>query len=320
MIFKKSTLDRGRKMIRKTLLLLFITSLMSFPAMAIEPPEGATIPWGPQNTAYTSRMFNGVLEAYGLNLATDSANTTPKSYARASDDKVMFNDRAIAYSPADYHSILTAYGLLLSPEAVSTKLGSNTYPSARSYASVRSDKIVFGKNAMAYNADEWETILSAYNLPMAEAVPLAKAKAMPGDEDGDGVIDGKDACPGTPKGVMVDDRGCWSYPSELLFDFDKAVVKEEYKSRLSEAKKVFDAHPEMTVRILGFTCDLGAENYNLNLSEMRAKAVRDFLVNEVGVDSNRLNVSGSGEANPAYPNDSEANRKKNRRVEFIPDM
>ena len=305
-------------MIRKTLLLVFIASLMSFPAMAIEPPEGATIPWGPQNTAYTSRMFNGVLEAYGLNLATDSANTTPASYARASDDKVMFNDRAIAYSPADYHSILTAYGLQLSPEAVSAKLGSV------SYASVRNDKIVFGQSAFAYNAGEWKTILSAYNLPMKEAaaapVMLAKAKAMPGDSDGDGVMDDKDACPGTPKGVMVDDRGCWSYPSKLLFDFDKAVVKEEYKSRLSEAKKVFDAHPEMTVEIVGYTCDMGPESYNQNLSERRAKAVRDYLVNEVGVDSNRLNVSGRGESNPAYPNDSEANRQKNRRVEFIPEM
>lgn len=305
-------------MVRKILFVLVITGFMSSSAMAIMPPEGAKIPWGKQNTAYTSRGFNDVLEAYGLNLATDSANTTPASYARASGDEVMFNDLAIAYSPNDYHSILTAYGLQLSPEAVSAKLGSVRY------ASVRNDKIVFGQNSFAYNAGEWQTILSAYDLPMKEAaaapVMMAKAKAVPGDSDGDGVTDDKDACPGTPKGVMVDDRGCWSHPSKLLFDFDKAVVREEYKAKLSEAKKVFDAHPTMTVKIVGYTCDLGPESYNQNLSERRAKAVRDFLVNEVGIDSSRINVSGQGETNPAYPNDTDANRQKNRRVEFIPAM
>lgn len=304
-------------MIRKTLLLLFITVFMSLPAVAIEPPDGAKIPWGNQNNAYTSSTFNDVLVAYGLNLSTESANKTPASYAKTSADKVMFNDRAIAYSPEDYHSILTAYGLLLSPEDVRAKLGSV------SYASAKTDKVSFGQSAIAYNKDEWKTILSAYSLPMKEAaapVMMAKAKAMPGDSDGDGVTDDKDACPGTPKGVMVDDRGCWSYPSKLLFDFDKAIVKDEYKSNLGEAKKVFDAYPTMTVEIVGYTCDIGPESYNQNLSERRAKAVRDFLVNEVGVDSNRLNVSGAGESRPAYPNDSEANRKKNRRVEFIPKM
>ena len=304
-------------MIRKVILLFLMSALMSMPALAIEPPEGATIPWGKENHAYTSRTFNDVLVAYGLSLAAESASQTPASYAKTSDDKVIFNDSAIAYSPEDYHAILTAYGLLLSPEEVRAKLGSV------SYASAKSDKIVFGQSAFAYNAEEWQTILSAYNLPMKEAaapVVMEKAKAMPGDSDGDGVTDDKDACPGTPKGVMVDARGCWSHPSNLLFDFDKAVVKEEYKSKLAEAKKVFDAYPTMTVQIVGHTCDMGPESYNQNLSERRAKAVRDFLVNEAGVDSNRLNVSGKGESQPAYPNDSEANRKKNRRVDFVPKM
>lgn len=302
-------------MIRKTLLLLLLTGFISFPAVAIEPPEGATIPWGKENNAYTSRMFNAVLEAYGLSLSADAAGSTPSTYARVADDKVRFNDTAYAYRPAVYHAILTAYGLELNPAEVSAKLGSVTY------ASVRNDKVVFAGQNWAYRAEELKTILSAYTMPMAAApVVMAKADAMPGDSDGDGVTDDKDDCPGTPKGVMVDERGCWSYPSKMLFDFDKAVVKEEYKSKLSSAKKVFEVNPTMTVYINGYTCDLGPESYNLGLSERRAKAVRDFLVNEVGVDSNRLNVMGYGETNPAYPNDSEANREKNRRVEFVPKM
>jgi outer membrane protein OmpA-like peptidoglycan-associated protein len=305
-------------MLRKTLLFLCLVGLMSAPAMAIEPPDGASIPWGSNNTAYTAWEFNDVLEAYGLSLAPESVKTTPASYAKMTGDKVMFGKTAIAYRPAIYHSIFTSYGLELSPEEVTAKLGYVPY------ASVKDGTIVFASQQYAYNAAELKTILSAYNLPMVAApapvVPMTPAVTAPGDSDGDGVTDDKDACPGTPKGIMVDERGCWSHPSNLLFDFDKAVVRDEYKPALRDAKKVFDAYPTMTVQIVGHTCDMGPESYNQNLSERRAKAVRDFLVNEVGIDSNRLSTSGFGETKPAYPNDSEVNRQKNRRVEFMPKM
>ena len=304
-------------MMKKVFFTMVILGFLCGTATAIEPPEGATIPWGAGNHAYSSNAFNAVLEAYGLKLSADAAAQTPATYARAAGDKVNFNNRAITYRPAIYHKILTAYGLELKPEDVTAKLGSVPY------ASVRNGKVVFRSGQFAYRGPEWKTILSAYSLPaMAAPAPVVmeKAKPMPGDSDGDGVTDDKDKCPGTPKGVMVDDRGCWSHPSKLLFDFDKAVVRDEYKARLGEAKKVFDAHPDMTVQIVGHTCDMGPESYNQGLSERRAQAVRDFLVNEVGVDPNRLSVSGHGETKPAYPNDTEANRQKNRRVEFIPSM
>jgi outer membrane protein OmpA-like peptidoglycan-associated protein len=48
--------------------------------------------------------------------------------------------------------------------------------------------------------------------------------------------------------------------------------------------------------------------------------VQDYLVNKVGIDPSRLTVLGVGESKPAYPNDTDANRRKNRRVEFIPMM
>ena len=304
-------------MIRKMLLYLFLVALVSSPALAIEPPAGATIPWGRDNTAYTATEFNAVLEAYGLNLTPESVKNVPKSYAKMAGDKVMFGNTAFAYRPVTYHAILTSYGLELSPEEVTAKLGNVPY------AKVKNGKVVFAESQYAYNAGEWKKILSVYMLPkVAAPAPVVPktAAVVPGDSDGDGVTDDKDACPGTPKGIMVDERGCWSHPSKLLFDFDKAVVREEYKPALRDAKKVFDAYPTMTVKIVGHTCDMGPESYNQNLSERRAKAVRDFLVNEVGVDSNRLSTAGYGETRPAYPNDSEANRQKNRRVEFMPEM
>ena len=65
-------------MLKKTIMTLFITFMMSLPAMAIEPPAGATIPWVGNNALYTSAEFNDVLEAYGLKLSAESAKMVPE--------------------------------------------------------------------------------------------------------------------------------------------------------------------------------------------------------------------------------------------------
>ena len=56
------------------------------------------------------------------------------------------------------------------------------------------------------------------------------------------------------------------------------------------------------------------------LSERRANAVKNYLINKVGIDANRLKSVGYGESKPAYPNDTKEDRAKNRRVEFTPAM
>jgi OOP family OmpA-OmpF porin len=257
------------------------------------------------------------MEAYGLKLAPEAVAGVPNSYAKVNGDKIAFNNDSIAYTPTQYHSILTAYGLMLTPEAVTEKLGG-----VSSYAKVKNGEIVFGNESIAYGGNEWTTIMSAYSLPMMAApVPVpAPAMAMPGDEDGDGVTDDKDACPGTPRGIAVDERGCWAISSDLLFDFDKSVVKKEYYPFLDKTKKIFDDYPTMKVQIDGHADSTGPEAYNQKLSERRAKAVMQYLVNNVGISASRLNAVGYGEMKPAYPNDTKANRAKNRRVEFTPAM
>ena len=295
-------------MLKQFFAALFVSIVLSLPALAIEAPEGVTIPFEGINQAYTATQFNDVLVAYGLMLSPEAAKHVPSSFAIVDGDAVNFKDKSMAYVAGDYHTILTAYGLSLSAENVSSKLGSIT-----AYAHVKDGKVVFSTKPIAYTPSEWKTILSAYS-----AAP--KMVAGDGDIDGDGVVDSKDACPGTPREVKVDERGCWSYPSKLLFDFDKAEIRPEYLSRLDEAKKVFDAHPYMTVMIVGHTDDVGADDYNMELSKKRAWSVNDYLINQVGIDSGRLKMIGRGESEPAYPNDSDENRQKNRRVEFVPKM
>lgn len=305
---------------KKTLFVLLAMLAVSLPALAIEMPAGAAPKFENSSTAYSSAyQFNAIMEAYGLKLEPDAVAGVPTSYAKAKGDKVVFNHDSIAYSPAQYHSILTAYGLMINPEAVKEKLGG-----VSSYAKVKGDKIAFDNDSIAYGGEEWATIMSAYSLPMVAAPapkPMAKVMPMmPGDEDGDGVTDDKDACPGTPKGIAVDERGCWAISSDMLFDLNKSDIKPEYHSFLDSTKKMFDKYPTMKVQIDGHADSTGSEAYNQKLSEKRAKAVMNYLVNTVGIDPSRLTAVGYGEMKPAYPNDTKANRAKNRRVEFTPAM
>ncbi len=271
-------------MLKKTLFVTMAILAISMPALSIELPAGATPNFEKDSTAYASSyQFNSIMEAYGLNLEPAAVSGVPVSYAKVSGDKIIFNNDSIAYTPAQYHTILTAYGLELKPEAVTEKLGS-----VSSYAKVKNGDIVFGNDSIAYGGKEWTTIMSAYSLPMVAepvAVPAPVVMAMPGDEDGDGVTDDKDACPGTPRGIAVDERGCWAMSSDLLFDFDKSVVKKEYYPVLDKTKKIFDDYPTMKVQIDGYADSIGTDAYNQKLSERRAKAVRNYLIKNVGIEA-----------------------------------
>jgi OOP family OmpA-OmpF porin len=87
--------------------------------------------------------------------------------------------------------------------------------------------------------------------------------------------------------------------AEVLFDFDKAVLKDEGKSLLNtEVVEKMKAHPEAElVMVTGYTDRIGSDKYNQNLSERRANAVKDYIVSQ-GVEESRLKAAGKGEQNP----------------------
>jgi OOP family OmpA-OmpF porin len=136
------------------------------------------------------------------------------------------------------------------------------------------------------------------------------------DTDGDGVCDDVDKCANTPKGAVVDERGCWVISCVVLFDFDSADLKPEAKVELD---KIYDILKQdgLTVEIQGYTCNIGTEEYNRKLSERRAESVKSYML-EKGIPEDRLTTVGYGESNPAASNDTEEGRSKNRRVEFKP--
>ena len=100
----------------------------------------------------------------------------------------------------------------------------------------------------------------------------------------------------------------------LLFDFDKAEIKNEMLPMLEKAKKILNEDPAANFTLSGHTCSIGTDAYNQKLSERRAAAVKNWLVSN-GIAAGRLDAAGYGEAKPKYDNKTDEGRKLNRRVE-----
>lgn len=101
----------------------------------------------------------------------------------------------------------------------------------------------------------------------------------------------------------------------LLFDFDKADIKEDMLPSLEQAKIILDEEPGTNFVLSGHTDSTGGEAYNQKLSEERAKSVKDWLVSN-GVPASRLKTVGYGESRAKYDNSTREGRKLNRRVEM----
>lgn len=101
----------------------------------------------------------------------------------------------------------------------------------------------------------------------------------------------------------------------VQFAFDKADFLPGYEKELDKLADLMTDFPFMRVEIEGHTDDQGSDDYNLRLSDARAKAVADHLLKKK-VEKERLTWKGYGEGKPLARNDSEANRAINRRVEF----
>jgi OOP family OmpA-OmpF porin len=102
----------------------------------------------------------------------------------------------------------------------------------------------------------------------------------------------------------------------IFFDFDKASVKSESATALKNIADVLTEDANLKLNILGHTDNQGTQEYNLKLSEKRAKAVVGYLVAIHGIDESRLLAIGKGMNEPLESNDSEEGKAKNRRVEL----
>ena len=101
----------------------------------------------------------------------------------------------------------------------------------------------------------------------------------------------------------------------IQFETGKAVIIKKSYPILDEVAKVFIDNPTYIIEVQGHTDNVGNAEVNMNLSDKRAQAVRDYLV-KAGVDANRMTAHGYGSTAPIADNNTKAGRAKNRRVEF----
>lgn len=106
----------------------------------------------------------------------------------------------------------------------------------------------------------------------------------------------------------------FEFDSEVTFAFDSDEIRPSAEGELNRAAAILSDRTEIiVVEVAGHTDNIGTEAYNQDLSERRAQAVADYLVNR-GIDRDRMVVRGFGETRPKVANDTPENRQMNRRV------
>lgn len=102
----------------------------------------------------------------------------------------------------------------------------------------------------------------------------------------------------------------------VYFDQSSYVLRPESYPQLNKLIKTLATSPKLVIEIAGHTDNVGDKRLNQSLSENRARIIKNYLVTN-GITETRLRHNGYGSSKPAAPNDSEENKRKNRRVEFV---
>ncbi len=157
-----------------------------------------------------------------------------------------------------------------------------------------------------------------------EAGPKANNGCPYPDRDGDGVLDKDDQCPdvagtvannGCPELTVEVIKALSDYAKTILFDTGKTTLKPASLKVLDNVTDILKEYPNSRFHIDGHTDSVGSEANNQKLSEGRAAAVVNYLI-ERGIPSNRLVARGFGESKPIAPNTTKEGRTTNRRTEI----
>ena len=144
------------------------------------------------------------------------------------------------------------------------------------------------------------------------------------DSDGDGVLDKDDQCPdvagttannGCPEVTVEVINELNEYSKTILFDLGKSSIREESYPALTSIAEIMNEYPQTVFHIEGHTDSQGSDALNLRLSKERAASVKNFLVEQDGIDASRITSEGYGESRPIATNKTAAGRQQNRRVE-----
>ena len=151
------------------------------------------------------------------------------------------------------------------------------------------------------------------------------------DGDHDGVSDALDQCLNSPNGAVVNAVGC-PIPSipplkdktnirlDIQFDPSQSVIKPQYEEMIKTIAEMIISNPEMTFTINGYTDNTGTKKRNRILSQLRAEALMQYLVDHFTIQLSRLKAKGFGTLNPIADNKTAIGREKNRRIEIVAEI
>lgn len=148
------------------------------------------------------------------------------------------------------------------------------------------------------------------------------------DDDGDGIMNRDDSCPDEAENYnkFKDKDGC---PDERPAEIDefngvikginfasgKAKIRKDSYKVLKRAIRVLNKYPELRIEVSGHTDSVGSRTSNVDLSERRADAVKQYFV-DAGIDASRIETKGLGPDEPIADNETKSGRADNRRIEF----
>jgi outer membrane protein OmpA-like peptidoglycan-associated protein len=185
---------------------------------------------------------------------------------------------------------------------------------------------LFGAVGLEAQMSEDDFTIARVQAAGSDSLPFEK------DEDWDKKTDTEDHCENSLPEATVDAYGCSSQPQVqfgfttikvgevnieyVTFEYDTAVLTPESRARLDEIIAAIRRLPESAITVSAHTDERGSAEYNQELSERRALAVRQILV-ERGISAGRILAVGYGESQPIADNGTEEGRRRNRRVEFL---
>lgn len=157
--------------------------------------------------------------------------------------------------------------------------------------------------------------------PSTEAGASVDMNGCMFDSDGDGVGNHRDRCPATPEGREVDAEGCKfvltrteEMTLKINFPSNSSNISEDQYAEIDRVAEFLQKYGDVSTVIEGHTDDRGAADYNQKLSQSRANAVRNVLIERYGIAASRVTAEGFGETRPIETNDTRAGRLANRRV------
>ncbi len=164
--------------------------------------------------------------------------------------------------------------------------------------------------------DDNDTILNSKDICPATLLGAKVDKnGCDVDIDRDGILNEKDLCPNTVPNTKVNSDGCpQTVPLNVTFENNSDMIKDGSEKNIQEYADFLKKNTNYSVKIIGYTDNIGNPTYNKELSKKRALSVV-YTLEAKGVKTRQLSVEGRGEANPIADNSTPKGRAKNRRIE-----